>query len=186
MMKETVDSNSAKTDSLFRVQEQEYGSNYPAHYMDIYKLYVDMADKVSTRRQTANSFFLTLNTGIIAFVSYLHAGEAKICVPESYWVISLAGMALCYMWYRLIRSYKGLNSGKFKIIHQIEQRLPLAPFDAEWEVLGRGKKRSSYLPFTRVEMAVPWVFFLLHVLVCYRCFPWLLLRECLVKSFSGS
>lgn len=81
---------------------------------------------------------------------------------------------------------KGLSSGKFKIIHQIEQRLPLAPFDAEWEVLGRGKKRSLYLPFTKVEMAVPWVFFMLHVLVCYRYFPWLLIRECLVKSFSGS
>lgn len=157
---------------LLKKSEEEYGSNYRSHYLDIYKLYVDMADKVSTRRQTANSFFLTLNTALIAVVSYLQLGECKTAPLETFWVVSLAGVALCYMWYRLIRSYRELNSGKFKIIHEMEQFLPMAPFDAEWEALGRGKNPALYLPFTKVEMAVPWIFLALHLVVCLKCFPW--------------
>ena len=34
--------------------------------LDIYKLAVEMADRVSSRRATANAFFLTVNTGLVA------------------------------------------------------------------------------------------------------------------------
>jgi hypothetical protein len=157
---------------LLRKSEDEYGENYHAHYLDIYKLYVDMADRISTRRQSANSFFLTVNTAIIAIASYIQLGADKGKSADFYWLISIAGMALCFMWYRLIRSYKDLNSGKFKVVHRIEQNLPIAPYDAEWEALGRGKSPKLYLPFTRVEIGVPWVFFALHFLVFARCVPW--------------
>jgi len=35
--------------------------------MDQYKLYVEMADRVSARRSLANTFFLTLNTAICSY-----------------------------------------------------------------------------------------------------------------------
>lgn len=69
------------------------------------------------------------------------------------------------MWYRLIRSYKDLNTAKFKVIHEIEQKLPCAPYDLEWEKVGRGKDSKLYLPFTHIEICVPWVFLALHVFV---------------------
>jgi len=65
-----------------------------------------------------------------------------------------------------------LNSGKFKVIHEIEKRLPLSPYDAEWEAIGRGKDSKLYLPFTRVETTVPWVFLVLHLLVIVCGMPW--------------
>lgn len=77
-------------------------------------------------------------------------------------------MVLCYAWYRLIQSYKGLNSGKFKVIHAIEQYLPISPYDAEWEALGRGKNSKLFLSFHKVEMIVPFVFFALHFVVFLR------------------
>jgi hypothetical protein len=41
-------------------------TNYQSTVLEQYKLYVEMADRVSARRGLANSFFLmTLNTGII-------------------------------------------------------------------------------------------------------------------------
>lgn len=146
--------------------------DYRAHYIEIYKLYVEMADRISSRRQSANSFFLSVNTAIIAVVSYIQLGLSKGENGDFYWLISLAGMALCYMWYRLIRSYKDLNSGKFKVVHSIEQNLPISPYDAEWESIGRGKNAKLYLPFTRVEMVVPWIFFVLHSVVFIRVIPW--------------
>jgi len=162
----------AIVDELFKKPEQEYGNAYKAHYIEIYKLYVEMADRISSRRQSANSFFLSVNTAIIAVVSYIQLGLSKGESKDFYCVISLAGMALCYMWYRLIRSYKDLNSGKYKVIHSIEENLPISPYDAEWESIGRGKNPKLYLPFTRVEMVVPWIFFVLHLVVFTRVIPW--------------
>ena len=81
------------------------------------------------------------------------------------WIISLAGLVLSYVWYRLIRSYKDMNSGKFKVVHEIEKELPLSPYDAEWEALGRGNDPKLYLPFTRIEIWVPGIFGALHGIV---------------------
>lgn len=156
---------------LLKKSEDDYGEYYRPHLFDIYKLYVDMADKISSRRQTANSFFFTVNTAIIAIVGYVQLGLERGKTTGFYWLVSLAGIALCFAWYRLIRSYKDLNSGKFKVIHAIEQHLPISPYDAEWVALGQGKDSKLYLPFARVEMVVPWVFLALHLVVFMRTFP---------------
>jgi len=160
------------SEKLYSVSNEEYGGEYNSHVIEIYKLYVEMADRISTRRQSANSFFLSINTAIVAIVGYVQLGQKVGEATDFYWVVGLAGVALCYTWYRLIRSYRGLNSGKFKVIHEIEKLLPLSPYDAEWEVIGRGKDSKLYLPFTRVETAVPWVFLVLHLLVVVHAMPW--------------
>ena len=64
-----------------------------------------------------------------------------------------------------MRSYKDLNTGKFKIIHEIENKLPLALFDAEWTALGRGKNSKLYLPFTHIEIWIPRIFVILYVVL---------------------
>ena len=40
---------------------EKYGEKYKEHLLEQYKLYVEMADRISGRRQTANSFFLSIN-----------------------------------------------------------------------------------------------------------------------------
>ncbi len=157
---------------LNSVSKEEYGGEYRSHVIEMYKLYVEMADRISTRRQSANSFFLSINTAIVAIVGYVQLGQKGGKSYDFYWIVGLAGIALCYTWYRLIRSYKGLNSGKFKVIQEIEKRLPLSPYEAEWDVIGRGKDPKLYLPFTRVETVVPWVFLVLHLIVVVRAIPW--------------
>ena len=154
--------------TLRSVAEEDYGDSHKSNSMEIYKLFVEMADRISTRRQSANSFFLSVNTAIIAVVSYLALGNEGKQAGQFHWLVSAAGMAICYMWYRLIRSYKDLNTAKFKVVHAMEKGLPLAPYDAEWEAVGSGKRPHLYLPFTRVEMRVPWVFFVLHAVVFIR------------------
>lgn len=157
---------------LLRKTEEQYGAQYRAHFFEIFKLYVDTAEKTTSRRQSANSFFLTVNTALIALTGYVQLGTNGAGTPQYYWAVSLAGMILCLAWYRLIRSYRGLNSGKFKVIQEMEQYLPAAPFNAEWEVLGKGKNPKKYLPFSKVEAIVPWVFLCLHAVVFLRALPW--------------
>ena len=144
---------------------------YTEHYFELYKLYVNTTEAIAERRQKSNSFFLTLNTTIIAIVSYVQL-DAKSGESREYWLISLSGMILSYTWHRLIKSYRDINTGKFKIIHSIEKKLPLALYDAEWEVLGRGQKPEVYLEFTTIEKIVPWIFFGIHMGVFIKVFPW--------------
>jgi len=63
------------SDKLYSVSNKEYGSEYNSHVIEIYKLYVEMADRISTRRQLANSFFLSINTAIVAIVGYVRFGQ---------------------------------------------------------------------------------------------------------------
>ncbi len=143
--------------------------------LEMYKLCVEMADRISARRLTANSFFLTINTALVALTGYLSLANKQGLEIAQYWVIAIAGIALCYMWYRQIRSYSGLNSAKFSVIHEMEKDLPYRMFDAEWEAVGRGKNSKKYLPFTQIEMCIPWVFLLLHLTVLIKSIPWIVL-----------
>ena len=159
-------------ESLFKVPAKEYGEHYQNHLLEQYKLYVQMADKISERRQAANSFYLTVNTALIAFLGLVArpdvgSAPAVTANPPLPWVLAVcvAGGALCYFWYRLVRSYKDLNTGKFKVVHAIESRLPASPYDAEWEAIGRGEDPKLYLPFTHIEVRVPWVFIVLYILL---------------------
>lgn len=151
--------------NLVRKPKSEYGECYEAHCVEIYKLYVEMADRISQRRQTANSFFLSINTAVIGAVGYVRFGEETKVGPEFYVLVALAGLVLCFLWFCLILSYKRMNTHKFAVIHNIEQLLPLAPYDAEWEAAGGSKNWIKHTPFTYIEMLVPWVFFLLHLFV---------------------
>jgi hypothetical protein len=155
------------------ISPDDYGDNYSEHLLRMYHSYLQSAESISNRRQKANSFFLTVNSGLVGLIGYLDlinnskSSELDIFIP-----IAIAGIALCFLWYRILRCYKDLNSAKFKIVHQIEKFLPIQPYDAEWEAVGRGKDPQVYLPFTKVEVFVPWVFMTLHIFVLIRSIPW--------------
>ena len=95
-------------EQLFRITEENYGPTYRTHLIEIYKLYVEMADRVSSRRQAANSFYLTVNTAIIGAATFFQVSTSLIRL----WLVAVAGAALCLMWIRNIQSYKDLNLGK--------------------------------------------------------------------------
>lgn len=123
--------------------KDHYSSSYDAHAFEQYKIYLEMADRISSRRQSANSFFVTLNTLLIAL-----AGYTKVATSAEtffYVITSLAGVLICYVWYRLVLSYKNLNSAKFKVVHAMERELPYRLFDAEWDAVGRGGIRSYFI-----------------------------------------
>ncbi|MEP4892448.1 MAG: hypothetical protein ABJV04_20720 [Aliiglaciecola sp.] len=145
------------------LESYETREQFNSHLLEQYKLYLNSAENISNRRQTANAFFVTLNTVIISLVSYLNLGTTQN--SALYWIVAIAGIVISYMWYRLIVSYRDLNTAKFKVVHEIEKMLPLRPYDAEWQAVGRGEKPALYLPFTHIEVFIPWVFLFLHLIV---------------------
>jgi len=80
-------------------------------------------------------------------------------------LVSVVGIIICGIFWFLLRSYKQLNTGKFKVIHEIEQKLPLGLYDYEWKVLREGKNSKVYFLFSHVEMIIPWVFGAVYVVL---------------------
>lgn len=153
------------------IQEgQTYPSNekWYSHLLDQYKLYVEMADRISQRRTTANTYFLSVNSAILAFVGYLTSKDN----PDYMWLLALAGCMLTLFWYNIINSYRNLNTAKWQVVQDIEKRLPISPYDAEWDAVQRGKNPKLYRPISHIESWVPGVFCLLHIIVFLKTFPW--------------
>jgi hypothetical protein len=147
----------------------------PPYYLDLYKLGAEMADRVSARRATANSFFLTLHTGLAAFLTALGPGVGQGSKPDSFTIllVSCVGVTLSVTWWVLIRSYRDLNRAKFQVLLGMEKRLGVPLFGAEWDSL-RGDPvkpwRTRYAEFSFVERVIPAVFLIVYVFFGFRGF----------------
>lgn len=149
---------------LLRQTKEVYGAEFEKHIFEQYKLYVEMTDRISARRMLANSFFVGVHTALITAFTVLL--KEKVLLPTLVGLAPfLAVIILCFVWWRVIHSYRQLNSGKFKVVHALEQMLPVAPYDAEWNALGAGNNRKLYLPLTHIENWVPVCFGVLYALL---------------------
>src|SRR5581483_2639836 len=101
---------------------------------ELYKLAVEMADRVSARRSLANSFFLTVNTGLVAVLGG---------TDDLRWYLPVAGLLFCVTWWSLLKSYRELNSAKFQIILGMEERLPVRVY-AEEKSIYRSEPRARF------------------------------------------
>ena len=133
--------------------------------LEIYKLHAGLADSVSRQRGTTNRFYLLLMSGI--FVLFPAPLRFQNGVPLSVLMIAfgLLGTLLAVAWYIHIRSYRQLNSGKFKPLHELEEKLAYPFFKREWELLGEGEKPNKYWRLTVVETFVPAIFFVVFAIV---------------------
>lgn len=169
MHNELEEEQIVSSSSLYQVPVKEYGESYREHLFEQYKLYIQMADKIGERRLVANRFFLTLNTVLITFLGIVAgtsvgSDQTASINPPLPWVlvVSAAGLVLCFSWYRLVRSYRGLSKAKFMVIRAMEKNLPAAPYRTEREAVGRGQDPKRYLPFTRIETRIPQVLMVLY------------------------
>lgn len=156
---------------LFVSESAKYGDKYIEHLLEQYKIYINATEKISDRRQKTNEFFLGLNAALVSLLGFITTKTDQSAIINILTLSSIAGMTICYLWYRIIRSYKGLNGAKFKVIHTIEARLPLALYDTEWEMLGRGENRKLYWAFTHIELLVPWIFVGIYILIFLSGLP---------------
>ena len=124
--------------------------------IEIYKLHAELADRVSARREGANRLYVSLVAGILIFLAALVRFGNEQCAMEPILIgTGMLGALLCVGWYLVIRSYRQLNSGKFKALHELEQELAYPFFKREWELLAEGKDTKRYWKLTVVETFLP-------------------------------
>ena len=134
--------------------------------LEIYKIHAELADRVSQRREGANRLYVSLLTGILVLlVAVLRDGTEGIHVRAVMAIGGASGILLSASWFIVIRSYRQLNSGKFKALHELECRLEYPFFKREWKFLKQGGKRRIYWKISVVETFLPIGFLLCSVVV---------------------
>ncbi|WP_108262874.1 RipA family octameric membrane protein [Mangrovicoccus ximenensis] len=133
----------------------------PPDDFDLYKLYLETAEKVSDRRGAANQWLLSVNSAVVGLYGYLSSGKAGAGDAEQIiwrWAIPCAGILVCLAWTAILASYRKLNAAKFKVLQEIEAGFPHQPF---------AKERSHYkadkrLSLSKMEQAIPLCFAALY------------------------
>ena len=105
--------------------------------LEQYKLYLELADRISARRMLSNTFFLSVNSALAGGV-FLSLEKLKSIEPFFTIAFFIVCIAFCMVWWLIVHSYRQLNSGKFKVVHEMENLLPYSCFHREWNHLGRG------------------------------------------------
>ncbi len=134
----------------------EYGENYSNHLLEQYKLYVEMADRISQRRDQSNRFYSGLLAAMIALMAVL----VRLDISEDVWILvflggGLFGSFLSVVWLVNIRSYRSLNTAKFTVINELEKSLPAQGYTNERKLLRPPGATPKYFQLTRVEQLVP-------------------------------
>ena len=128
--------------------------------LEIYRIHAELADSVSRQRGTANRFYMLVLSGLVVLFSALIQRQNGIPLGVLMVGFGVFGMLLAAAWYIVIRSYRQLNSGKFKALHELEAKLAYPFFKREWELLEEGQEQKTYWRLTIVETFVPFIFFI--------------------------
>lgn len=159
--------------------------------LDIYKTAVDLADRWTSRRAGANTFFLTLNTALAAIIGIVSSarrppphGSLPTFDGLGLVLTAVAGIVLAVVWWGLLRYYRRLSKAKWDVINELEERLPVHPFTDEWAKLHpnetasavaakrtwleRLQLRVEHREATVVEQIVPWVFIVIYAVLAVR------------------
>lgn len=150
------------TDAVGPSTYEGSGEKYQAAILDQYKLYVEMADRISARRALANTFFLTLNSAIFTSVGVFWS--VRPTGPAGWLALPfVALMVQCAAWFWLLRSYRELNKVKYRVIGDLEERLPASPFwRAEWKEGWPTRRILRNAPLSAVEQILPVFFIVLY------------------------
>src|SRR5215203_3833851 len=131
-------------------------------YLELYKLAVEMADRVSARRASLTTLPLTANTALFAILSTRSAERV-------FWLVALGGIIISLSRWLLLSSYRQLTHARYQVIAEMEKSLEVQIFHEEFKKLGeqRARMRWVYLvwrygPLGVVERLVPLCFVALY------------------------
>ena len=138
-----------------------------AQVVDLYKLAVEMADRVSARRAAANTYFVSVHSAIVAALAFL---GSRVPPPPTGLLVAVCGVGVLAagVWFVLLRSYRELNRVKFSVIIELEKRLPARVYNDEWALIQQtrtGGWRSRYAELGAVERLAPLLFAALDVAI---------------------
>ena len=150
------------------MQDNDRHAESQSQILEIYKIHVEMADRVSQRRENTNRLFVAILSAIVVLIAAMprFAPDTEL-LPAKFTIsiVALTGVFLAAAWFVVIKSYRQLNDGKFQALHELEQSLPFSFYTIEWNKLQRGENRRVYWKLTVVETFLPLIFIILFLTI---------------------
>ena len=129
--------------------------------LELYKLHAELADRVSQRREGANRLYVGLFAGLVGgFAALMELQGDEELSPLVTAAVGSFGALLSVSWFIVIRSYRQLNTGKFRALHELEEKLGYPFFTREWDLLREDDRGRPYWKLTVVETVLPCAFLL--------------------------
>jgi hypothetical protein len=121
-----------------------------------YEILVDSTIQVTNWRLSANNFYISVNTALLALATYLYNFSSLTGI-----VIGLIGLAITVLWHETIQYYRSLNKAKFSVIHELEKQLPVPIFHLENEYFVKEDRMRA----TWIESKISILFGIAYVLI---------------------
>ncbi|MGD0081172.1 MAG: hypothetical protein ABSB80_11080 [Methanoregula sp.] len=121
-----------------------------------YEILVNSSIQVTIWRQSANNFYLSVNTALLALAAYLYSFSSATGI-----VIGVIGLATTALWHETIQYYRSLNKAKFSVIAELEKQLPVPMFQLEDERFVKEDRKKA----TWIESKISILFGIAYILI---------------------
>lgn len=130
-----------------------------------YKLYTEQKEKFVDRSFQTNKFYLFLILTIVV-VMYLTKDYSFVFGLTSTLVFSVAGLAICVLWWVNVDSYNFLIKVKLsKVIEEIEKKLPVQPYAQEFTAIKEFRKTKREFLFADMQKIFVTLVFLMFLVL---------------------
>lgn len=131
-----------------------------------YEIFLEWVNKLTERRQTATTIYLSVNTAIVGVIAFLLRDY-----PLSGWiqqasvpVLLVSGVIACDLWRRLITQYSALIGWWYEQLRGLEEAMPESNklLTREYQVLYLEERGKTRIGLTRYETRLTWLFTVLY------------------------
>lgn len=113
--------------------------------LEIYKVFVTTITANENRRQQTSTVYLGMVAAVVTAAGVVR--DIPLIYP------ALVILSISVIWFFTIGYFRRLAKAKFEVVSKIEEDLPIAVFDMEWQILSTGK--NNRIGLTHLEMFVP-------------------------------
>lgn len=132
---------------------EQFGDEYYGMILEQWKTCVDYANANSEKRSNMNSLYITINTAIMAVISFGWDNKSLL--------LSVIGLVICGLWLVGLKSHKQMSSNKYEVVNEIEKMLPLAPCTYERANL---TAKYDYVGQIKIERVLPIAFIVVYAI----------------------
>jgi hypothetical protein len=147
---------------------------------DEFRLALDQIDKLTQRRQSITTTYLSVNAALTGAIAFLFKDGSLPGITSQVSVLALlfSGVVACGLWRRLIMHYSTLTDWWYEQIRSLENKLTESSklITKEYQDLyfkAKGRKKMRITPY---ETALTWLFTAIYLIFGLAILVMLILR----------
>jgi hypothetical protein len=139
-----------------------------------YQIFLEQANKLTERRQSVTTTYLTVNGALIGVVALLlkDVKITELAQIASVLVLLIAGIIACALWRRIIIQYSMLLRWWYEQLRRLEDTMSSDHrlLTREYQELYAAESSKARVGLTRYETRLTWVFTALYIILGVAAF----------------